>query len=194
MNQFEIFNRFLLKFCFFTDDELKSFNEKCEIKTLLKGERLINMNSKSSTLYFLIKGIVKYSIINNEGQEVVYNFRMENMTVTGYSFYNNNIPKFNVDCLEDCEVIAIPVEAVAYVAYNFKNGILLRGLLAEAHILELVNLLTDKDTRTVMERYIDIENQFPNINQRISQSLIANFLGVSQEHLSRLKKSRNVYM
>jgi CRP-like cAMP-binding protein len=194
MNQFEIFNRFLLKFCFFTDDELKSFNEKCEIKTLLKGERLINMNSKSSTLYFLIKGIVKYSIRNNEGQEVVYNFRMENMTVTGYSFYNNNIPKFNVDCLEDCEVIAIPVEAVAYVAYNFKNGILLRGLLAEAHILELVNLLTDKDTRTVMERYIDIENQFPNINQRISQSLIANFLGVSQEHLSRLKKSRNVYM
>jgi CRP-like cAMP-binding protein len=194
MNQFEIFNRFLLKFCFFTDDELKSFNEKCEIKTLLKGERLINMNSKSSTLYFLIKGIVKYSIINNEGQEVVYNFRMENMTVTAYSFYNNNIPKFNVDCLEECEVIAIPVEAVAYVAYNFKNGILLRGLLAEAHILELVNLLTDKDTRTVMERYLDIENQFPNINQRISQSLIANFLGVSQEHLSRLKKSRNVYM
>jgi CRP-like cAMP-binding protein len=194
MNQFEIFNRFLLKFCFFTDDELKSFNEKCEIKTLLKGERLINMNTKSNTLYFLIKGIVKYSIINNEGQEVVYNFRMENMTVTGYSFYNNNIPKFNVDCLEDCEVIAIPVEAVAYVAYNFKNGILLRGLLAEAHILELVNLLTGKDTRTVMERYLEIENQFPNINQRISQSLIANFLGVSQEHLSRLKKSRNVYM
>jgi CRP-like cAMP-binding protein len=194
MKQFDIFNRFLLKFCFFTDDELKTFNEKCEIKTFQKGERLINMNNKSNTLYYLIKGMVKYFIINNDGQELVYNFRMENMTVTAYSFYNNNFPKFNVDCLEDCEVIAIPVEAVAYVAYNFKNGILLRGLLAEAHILELVNLLTDKDTRTVMERYINIEAQFPNINQRISQSLIANFLGVSQEHLSRLKKSRNVYV
>ena len=44
---------------------------------------------------------------------------------------------------------------------NFKNGLLLRGLLAEAHILELVNLLTDKDTKSVVERYVNIEKQFP---------------------------------
>ena len=193
MSQFEVFNRFLLNFCFFTEDELKTFNEKCVLKSFIKGDRLISINNKSNSLYFLTKGVVKYSIINNEGEEVIYNFRMENMTVTAYSFYNNNIAKFNVDCLEDCEVISIPVDAVSYVAYNFKNGILLRGLLAEAHILELVNLLTDKDTRSVIERYINIEQQFPNIHQRVSQSLIANYLGVSQEHLSRLKKSRSVY-
>jgi CRP-like cAMP-binding protein len=193
MKQFEKFNRFLLKYCFFTDHELKTFNEKCEIKNFLKGERLSHCNTKNYSLYFLNKGIVKYSIINNEGQDVVYNFRMENMTITGYSFYNNNISKFNIDCLEDCEVIDIPVEAVAYVAYNFKNGILLRGLLAEAHILELVNLLTDKDTKSVTERYINIDSQFPDIHQRVAQNLIANFLGVSQEHLSRLKKSKHLY-
>lgn len=193
MSPFKLFNRFILNYCFFTDDELNSFNEKCEIKTFLKGERIVNINIKNNLLYFLTKGIVKYSIVNNDGIEVVYNFRIENMTVTAYSFYNNNIPKFNVDCIEDCELVCIPVEAVAYVVYNFKNGLLLRGLLAEAHILELVNLLTDKDTKSVIERYVNIERQFPEIHQRVSQSTIANYLGVSQEHLSRLKKSKNFY-
>ena len=193
MSPFKQFNRFILNYCFFSEDELNTFNEKCKVKTLFKGERLININNKNNTLYFLTKGIVKYSVVNNEGIEVIYNFRIENMTVTAYSFYNNNIPKFNVDCLEDCELVCIPVDAIAYVVYNFKNGLLLRGLLAEAHILELVNLLTDKDTKTVVERYINIEKQFPNIHQRVSQSTIANYLGVSQEHLSRLKKSKSIF-
>jgi len=53
-----------------------------------------------------------------------------------------------------------------------------------------MNLITDKDTKSVIERYNNIDIQFPNINQRISQNTLANFLGVSQEHLSRLKKAR----
>mgnify|MGYP000400827029 CR=1 FL=1 len=44
-----------------------------------------------------------------------------------------------------------------------------------------------------IERYVNIERQFPEIHQRVSQSTIANYLGVSQEHLSRLKKSKNFY-
>lgn len=53
-----------------------------------------------------------------------------------------------------------------------------------------MNLLTDKDTKSITERYNNIDIQFPNINQRISQNTLASFLGVSQEHLSRLKKAR----
>lgn len=190
MQQFSRFNDFLLKYTHFTAEELKTFNEMCIIKSYKKGELMINVDQKNTALYFMIKGIVKYFIINQEGVEVIYNFRMEHMTITGYSFYNNNIAKFNVECLEDCEAISIPIEAIRYVVTNFKNGALLRGYLAEAHIIELVNLLTDKDSRSIIDRYNNIEVQFPDINQRVPQHLIANFLGVSQEHLSRLKKSR----
>ena len=190
MQQFSRFNDFLLKYAHFTAEELKTFNEMCIIKSFKKGELIINLDQKNTALYFMIKGIVKYFIINQKGVEVIYNFRMEHMTITGYSFYNKNIAKFNVECLEDCEAISIPIEAIGYVVTNFKNGALLRGYLAEAHILELVNLLTDKDSRSIIDRYNNIEVQFPDINQRVPQHLIANFLGVSQEHLSRLKKSR----
>jgi len=188
MSKFQSFNLFLSKYASFSTEELNALNEKCTIVSFKKWERFIRYNQVNNEIFFLNKGFVKYSIINQDGYEIVYTFRMEGMTVTAYSFYNNNIAKFNVECLEDCEFVSIPVHALDFVVKNFKNGAILRGLLAEAHILELVNILTSRDTKSVMERYNEIDKQFPNIHQRVPQNLIASFLGVSQEHLSRLKK------
>jgi len=190
MDSFFRFNAFILSYTNFTNEELKTFNDMCELLSFKKGEVMIQKNEVCSRLYFLTKGIVKYWLINQNKEEVIYNFRQENMSLTAYSFYNHNIAKFNVECLEDCNVISIPFEALGYVTQNFRNGPILRSLLAETHILELVNLLTDKDTKSIIERYNNIDNQFPGIHQRISQSTLANYLGVSQEHLSRLKKAR----
>ena len=190
MDSFFRFNAFILSYTNFTNEELKTFNDMCELQSFKKGVVMIQKNEVCSKLYFLTKGIVKYWLINQNKEEVIYNFRQENMSLTAYSFYNHNIAMFNVECLEECNVISIPFEALGYVTQNFKNGPVLRSLLAEAHVLELVNLLTDKDTKGIIERYNKIDNQFPGIQQRISQNTLANYLGVSQEHLSRLKKAR----
>jgi CRP-like cAMP-binding protein len=190
MDHFSKMNAFILSYTFFTDEELNAFNKLCKINTFKRGENLFAKDLEATSIYFLTKGIVKYYIINHNGQEVIYNFRQENMIVSSYTYYNKNIAKYNVECLEDCKAILIPIEAVAYLLQNCKNGLQLRYKLAEAHILELMNLLTDKDTKSIIERYNNIDIQFPNINQRISQNTLANFLGVSQEHLSRLKKAR----
>jgi hypothetical protein len=183
-------NTFILKYADFSDQELSSFNNMCIPDTFKKGEIMIEKDVHTTSLYFLTKGIVKYYIMNQNGQEVIYNFRQENMIVSSYNYYNNYIAKYSVECLEDCKVILIPIEAITYLLENCNNGILLRYKLAEAHILELMHLLTDKDTKSIIERYNNIDIQFPNINQRVSQNALANYLGVSQEHLSRLKKAR----
>jgi len=190
MDSFFRFNAFLLSHTDFTNEELKTFNEMCELKSFKKGELMVKKDEVCTTLFFLTKGIVKYWLINKNNEEVIYNFRQENMPVTAYSIYNHNISMFNVECLEDCNVISIPFEATGYVTENFRNGPKLRSYLAETHILELVNLLTDMDNKSIIERYNNIDNQFPGIQQRISQNTLANYLGVSQEHLSRLKKAR----
>jgi CRP-like cAMP-binding protein len=190
MSHFTSLNTFILKFADFSDQELSSFNKMCIPDTFKKGEIMIEKDVYTTSLYFLTKGIVKYYIMNQNGQEIIYNFRQENMIVSSYTYYNNYIAKYSVECLEDCKVISIPIEAITHLLENCKNGILLRYKLAEAHILELMHLLTDKDTKRIIERYNNIDIQFPNINQRVSQNALANYLGVSQEHLSRLKKAR----
>jgi hypothetical protein len=46
------------------------------------------------------------------------------------------------------------------------------------------------DTKSLMERYEDLENIFPNIHQRVPQHFIAAYLRISRVHLSRLKNMK----
>ena len=53
-----------------------------------------------------------------DGSLSLYGFRMENMLLTGYSLYNKKDEyraKMNVECLEACEMILIPLEAFKYI-------------------------------------------------------------------------------
>lgn len=172
-------------------DERDTFLRIIMIKEYKKGEIIIQEGVKSNYIYFIHKGIVRYYINNNNK---TCNFRSEGMTVAGYSTYNYDQgfkSKMNVECLEDCIFITIPVDTIHYVVENFKYGDRLGRFLAEKHVLELVDLIIDIDCKSIMERYHDLGIKYPNIHQRVSQHYIASFLGTTPVHLSRLKTKHN---
>lgn len=171
-------------------DEKDIFRRKIMIKEYKKGEIIIQQGVKSNYIYFIHKGIVRNFLNNNK----TCNFRSEGMTVTGYSIYNRNQgfkSKMNVECLEDCTFILIPVDTMHYISENFKYGDRLGRYMAENHILELVDVIIDKDCKSIIERYNDLNVKFKNIHQRVSQHIIASFLGTTPVHLSRLKTKHN---
>jgi hypothetical protein len=65
--------------------------------------------------------------------------------------------------------------------------------MAEAHVVELVNYIVDRDAKSIIEKYDHLEENFPNIHQRIPQYLIASYLGITPVHLCNLKKCRKTY-
>ena len=46
------------------------------------------------------------------------------------------------------------------------------------------------DTKSIFERYYDLENTYPGIQQRVTQKVIATYLRTTPVHLSRIKKSK----
>ena len=189
-----IYNKFLDyidKITPLTSDERDIFLRKIMIKEYKKGEIIIQEGVKSNYIYFIHKGIVRNFIHQNNK---TINFRSEGMTVTGYSTYNYDQgfkSKTNVECLEDCTFILIPVDTMHYVSENFKYGDRLARFLAEKHVLELVDLIIDKDCKSIIERFHELNIIYPNIHQRVSQHFIASFLGTTPVHLSRLKTKDN---
>ncbi len=171
-------------------DEKDIFRRRIMIKEYKKGEIIIQEGVKSNYIYFIHKGIVRNFLNNNK----TCNFRSEGMTVTGYSIYNRDQgfkSIMNVECLEDCTFILISVDTMHHIAENFKYGDRMGRYMAEKHILELVELLTDIDCKSIIERYNDLNVKFQNIHQRVSQHIIASFLGTTPVHLSRLKTKHN---
>ena len=190
---FEMFNKFITKHVEFTEDELVAFNKKCSQVNFSKGELIMKYGEVQNSLYFITKGIIRNYVENNKGEIKIYNFRSENMTVTGYAPYNyeDNLKALvNVECLEDCTLIQVPFDAINFVINNMKLGDRLGRYMAEAHVVQMLHYVIQRDTKTIIERLDSIDKSFPNIHQRVPQYMIASYLGITPVHLSNLKKRR----
>ena len=190
---FEMFNQFITKHVEFTETELVAFNKQCTQVTFSKGDLIMKAGEVQNSLYFITKGIIRNYVENNKGEIKIYNFRSENMTVTGYAPYNyeDNLKALvNVDCLEDCVLIKVPFEAINFVINNMKLGDRLGRYMAEAHVVQMLHYVLQRDTKTIIERLDSIDKNFPNIHQRVPQYMIASYLGITPVHLSNLKKRR----
>jgi len=192
---FEIFNQFLRKYVEFTDAELTDFNNQCSCVEFSKGDVVMKAEQVQKNLYFITEGIVRNFIELDNGDHKIHNFRMEHMTVTGYAYINYE-DKFkalvSVDCLEDCVLIQVPIEAINYVINHIKLGDRLGRYLAEAHIMQMLEYVLERDTKSVIERLGKLDQNFPNIHQRVPQYMIASYLGITPVHLSNLKKKRKL--
>jgi len=194
-NHFEMFNSFITMHVGMSEAELVSLNKRCEIVEFSKGEIIMKAGEIQQNLYFITKGLVKNYIETETGETKIYNFRIEGMQVTGYAVYNykDNLKALvNVRCIEDCIMIKLPFQVIQYVIENIKSGERLGRFMAEAHVVEMLNYIIERDSKSIIERYNSLEEKYPNIHNRLPQRMIASYLGITPVHLSNLKKSRKI--
>ena len=175
------------------DADFEELIQYCAIEQFQKGDVVMEAGVKQNCIYFVCKGIIKNYVNKMDGGTSIYGFRMENMLITGYALYNYKNEyraKLNIKCLEDCELISIPLQALKFMEEHSKSAHQVGRFLAEAHALELVDYIIDIDTKSLVDRYDDLEKMFPNIHQRVPQHMIASYLCITPVHLSNVKKSR----
>jgi CRP-like cAMP-binding protein len=194
-NHFEMFNSFITRQVEMTEAELTAFNQKCELVEFPKGALIIKVGEPQQNLYFITKGLVKNFIETDSGETKIYNFRTEGMQVNGYASYNykDNLKALvNVRCIEDCIMIQVPFSTIKYVIEHIKSGERLGRLMAESHVVQMLNYIIERDSKSIIERYENLELEYPNIQNRVPQRLIASYLGITPVHLSNLKKVRKI--
>ena len=187
---FEKFKLYLAPFGL-SDKDFDVLVSYCEALQYKKGEVVMKAGEKQSYIYFIVKGIIRNYVHSQEGEIKTYGFRVENMLITGYGLHNyknDYRAKVNIECLEDCTLIKIPLQALKFMEENSKEAHKVGRYLAETHIIELVDFIIDIDTLPILERYNNLEKIFPNIHQRVAQHIIASYLRITPVHLSNIKK------
>jgi CRP-like cAMP-binding protein len=177
----------------YSDSDLNQLISLCSVVSFNKGDIIIHAGVSQSQIYFINSGLVRNYIFTESAEIKTINFRMENMTATGYAHYNyNNELKsiVNVECLESCQMVKIPLAAVKFMLDNCTIGEKVGRHLAEAHVMELANFIIDRETKSLLNRYYDLENIFPGIHQRVPQHIIASYLGTTAVHMSRIKNAK----
>jgi CRP-like cAMP-binding protein len=194
-NHFEMLNSFIKSHVEMSEAELTAFNQKCVVVEFSKGELVMKAGETQQNLYFINKGLVRNYIQTDAGETKIYNFRTEGMQITGYAAYNykDNLKALvNVQCIEDCIMVQIPFSVIKFVIENIKSGERLGRGMAEGHVVEMLNYIINRDSKSIIERYDLLELEYPKNHQRVPQRLIASYLGITPVHLSNLKKSRKI--
>ena len=172
-----------------SDEELENFLALCHHKSLKKKELLSQDDATINEVYFLEKGIFRYKIVDFEGREHTTHFSIENQFVADYSaFLTHQKSSYQIEAMEDCEVVVMPRKAIEYGYHQTAEGEKLGRLIAEFYFIYLDTRIQRLYTLTPIERYNLMNEMFPNIHNRVPQHMIASYLGITPIHLSRIKK------
>lgn len=156
-------------------------------KTLKKHQFLVQEGNLIHDDHFVVRGLLKAYYTNDQGKDHILQFAMENWWVTDYQAYFKRVAATtNIDCIEACEVLCLSlqnrdklcadlqkIEHFFRVKSNFGYVALQRRILS----------LLDQDAKGRYEQLIKL---YPSLLQRVPKTVLASYLGVSRETLSRL--------
>ncbi len=170
-----------------TDEEFEYISSHFKPKQLKKHQYLIQADEQVKTIYFVIKGLMKATYIDLNGKEYIIQFAMENWWISDFqAFYNNVKSITNISCLENVELLALSKEDMDTICKeNHKMEHFFRVKNSSGYVAlqqRILSLLTTNPK----ERFEQFSRQYPQLGQRLSKTIIAAYLGISRETLSRL--------
>jgi CRP-like cAMP-binding protein len=186
---FEIFRKYLEEKINLSDEDFELIQSVSTIKKIRKRQYLLQEGNVWQLNAFVCKGFVRLYFIDDKGQEHIMNFAPENYWIGDRESLASELPsKYNIDALEDSEILLITklnfeMLCKAIPAFNnFINGILQKSFVVSQERIH-VNI-----TYTAEEKYNKFIAKFPAIANRVPQHMIASYLGISPETLSRIRK------
>ncbi len=159
---------------------VRSFNKK----TILAEE-----GQYCKYVYFFLKGSAYSYLINEKGEKNVIQFALEGYWITDhYSFFSGQSGIYTIETLEDSDVLVInkeSYEAICKESHLFEH--FFRILIQNAFI-NLQYRLAKTNSEEASKRYLEFATKYPHFTQRIPQYLIATYLGIKPQSLSRIRK------
>jgi len=168
--------------------------EKAFFSTLLtevhvsKRNFLLQPGTTVKHEYFVIKGCLKAYYMDAKGNRHIVQFAIENWWVGDFDAFYNKVPsKLYIEAVEDASLLAM----------NFNNLNLLfkkapiferyfRILVTNAFIAQRKRIMSTLE-KSADERYLEFCATYPNIETRVTNYDVANYLGISAESLSRIR-------
>ena len=140
-------------------------------------------------MFFVEIGLLRLYSIDEAGKEHIIQFAPENWFMSEReSLYFGNPSDFFIDTLEDTEVVIFDqnfVEKASEISPEFRNY---NEYILQNHIRQLQNRINLLVSATAESRYLDFIKLYPDLTLRIPQWMIASYLGVTPESLSRVRK------
>ena len=159
-------------------------------KKLRKKQYLLQEGDVCKNIAFISKGLLRTYNVDDKGDEHISVFGWEGWWLSDFNSFLTGAPAvFNIDAIENTEMLLL--SKTKYEEITLAIPIMDRyfRILYQNSIVTKERRLMSSITDTAEEKYLRLKESTPEIIERIPQNLIASYLGLVPETLSRIKKN-----
>lgn len=180
---------YINKYAIISEEDFKVFLSHFTQKKIKKKQYLLEEGEISKYMAFIVKGSMRQYYIDEKGVEHIVNLYIENYwAVDRESFVMCTPSIYTIDAWEDCEVLLISRENTLKLRDQCRafNELLLK--LDEQNTISSQKRITYSISFTAEIRYRYFIDNFPYFVNRFPQHIIASYLGITKDTLSRVRK------
>ena len=172
-----------------TNEETAQLKTFFTPKKLRKRQYLLQEGDVCKSLAFTEAGLLRLYSVDDKGIEHMLQFALTGWWIVDiYSFLAGEPSRFNIDALEDSELLLLSHENFEAMMAALPKMERYFRILFQNNIIAKERRLESAIAFGAEERYRQFEQAYPNFVQRIPLNLIASYLGITPETLSRIRR------
>lgn len=172
-----------------SEEEKKLMASRSGQVLFFKGSLLAEEGKHCECIYFVVRGSCFSYLTDEEGERHVVQFALEGYWISElYSFFSGKRAVYNVEALEDVSVLLLTKENFEKICMrSHRLDRFFRLLIQNAYVaLQYRHVMTTSEEAEA--RYLEFSRLHPDFVQRVPQYLIASYLGIRPQSLSRIRK------
>jgi CRP-like cAMP-binding protein len=172
-----------------TDEEFDLFQSLLSKISLKKKEFLIREGDLNSNIYFIENGILHSFKTDESGEMHSIQFGFPGHWISDlYSFFSGNHALFSVEALEDAELLVLNYSGFKDACEKLPKFEKFFRILIQNAYVKAQQRIAKNFSNDAAQRYKDLLEQQPEMLQKVPQYLVASYLGIKPQSLSRIRK------
>jgi CRP-like cAMP-binding protein len=186
---FDQLHAHILKRIPISEAEFEQVKTLCIPKKVRRSQFLSHAGDPAHHVAFVEKGCLRLYSVDDNGEEHVVQFAIEDWWISDlYSFLTGTPATYNIDALEDSEVLLLDRTAQEKICTLLPQFERFFRLLYQGSIISKERRILGTLSLSAEEQYLAFIETYPTIVQRIPQNQIASYLGITPQSLSRIRK------
>ena len=186
---FDLLFQHIVKKVSLTPNELEFLKTVFVPKKLRKRQYLLQEGEVSKYMAFVNKGCLRAYTIDETGKEHIVLFAIEEWWIGDmYSYLSGEPSTYNIEALEDSELLLLDRNGQEKILQHIPSFEKFQRIILENNYIATHRRINNMMTKTAEEKYLDFSSRYPQIVQRVPQHMIASYLGITPETLSRIRK------